>query len=120
MQVGVSPVWGGGAGVKLKSLMLLGCGIPTVMTAAAAQGLPVRDGVHCRLAEEPREITADVERLLADRPAAATLGAAGREVVEAGFTWELIAPPLPRARSTAGDPHLSCDASARASYVGTR
>ncbi|MDQ3730093.1 MAG: glycosyltransferase family 4 protein [Actinomycetota bacterium] len=92
IQVGVAPLWSGGAGVKVKTLTMLGAGIPAVLTPAAGQGLPVVDGVHCLIAEDPGDFARAVVRLLEDRSFAAELGAAGRELVNQSFTWPVVGP----------------------------
>lgn len=92
IHVGVVPLWSGGAGVKLKTLTLLGSGVPTVVTPAAAQGLPVAHGVHCLIADDPPGLARAATNLLQDRELAFRLGSTGRQLVHDGFTWATTGP----------------------------
>lgn len=92
IHVGVVPLWSGGAGVKLKTLTLLGAGVPTVLTPVAAQGLPLRTGVHCLIVHSPRQMVSATARLLGDHLLASRLGAAGRDLVSREYVWPVVGP----------------------------
>jgi len=86
------PVWQGG-GTRLKVLEGLAAGRPIVGTALGVGGVGFEDGVHGLVAEEPRELAAAAASLLADRPRAVALAAAGRSLAER-FRWNRVLAPL--------------------------
>jgi glycosyltransferase involved in cell wall biosynthesis len=87
----VVPLWAG-PGVKLKTLMLLGAGIPVAATPIAVEGIAVEDGRHCLVAETPAELAGALRRILTDRALAERLGHEGRRLVAQSYTWEVISP----------------------------
>jgi len=87
----VVPLWAG-QGVKLKTLTLLGAGLPTVATPVALEGVPAVAGRHCLIADNPPSIAAALERIAADRAFAAKLGDGGRRLVGERFNWEVVGP----------------------------
>lgn len=87
--VGIAPLWAG-AGVKLKTLTMLAAGMPVVATPVALEGIDAHDGVHCLVAATPAEMATSVRRLLQDRDLGATLGAAGRALVQEHYTWSAL------------------------------
>ncbi len=64
----VSPVQGGGPGIRMKLLEGLRAGMPVVTTTEGAFGLPLLDGIHCFISNDP-EGTADRVARLAKEPA---------------------------------------------------
>jgi polysaccharide biosynthesis protein PslH len=85
----VVPLWRG-AGVKLKTLSFMSAGVPVVGTPVAVEGLQVQHGRHCLVADDPAELAACVRELVADVDAARRIGAEGRRLVEAGYTWPAV------------------------------
>lgn len=83
----VVPVWKG-AGIKMKTLVLMGSGLPVAATPLALEGIAAVDGRHARIAEDPVALATAVGDLVANRERAAELGVAGRELILAGHTWD--------------------------------
>ena len=83
----VVPVWKG-AGIKMKTLVLMGAGLPVASTAVGMEGIAAQDGVDARLADDPAALAAKLGDLVADREGAAALGLRGRERILAEHTWD--------------------------------
>ncbi len=79
-----------GSGVRIKLLEALACGLPTVTTAQAAEGIDMRHERSALFAEEPATFAAAILRLLDDAALRARLGAAGRALVEQHYDWNRI------------------------------
>ncbi len=77
-----------GSGTRLKILEAWAAGLPVVSTSIGAEGLGAVDGEHLLIADDAAAFAAAVTRLLACRNFRDTLGAAGRLLLEKGFTWE--------------------------------
>ena len=92
-QLALAPVRHG-SGTRLKLLEYFAAGLPVVCTAKAAEGLAVEDGRHVRLADTPDAIREAIRALHADARAAAALGAAARQLVEARYDWQAHVPAL--------------------------
>jgi glycosyltransferase involved in cell wall biosynthesis len=88
--VAVVPLLAGG-GTSIKVLEAFAHGRPVVSTSVGARGLPVVDGEHLLLADDPSTFAAACRRLLADPALAAELAGAGRELVRRSFTTGSIA-----------------------------
>ena len=83
----VVPVWKG-AGIKMKTLVLMGAGLPVVSTPVGMEGIAAQDGVDARLSDEPAGLAAAIGALVADRDSAAELGLRGRDRILAEHTWD--------------------------------
>ena len=83
----VVPVWKG-AGIKMKTLVMMGAGLPVASTTVGMEGIAAVDGIHARIADEPAELAAAVGALVADRESAAALGLQGRRLVLDHHTWD--------------------------------
>jgi polysaccharide biosynthesis protein PslH len=104
IDVAVVPLWGG-AGVKLKSLMMMAMGIPLVATPSALEGVAAQHGHHCLVASDAATLADGVERLLEDRELARRMAAEARALVEREYTWASVAPQfLEAVERTAGRP----------------
>lgn len=77
-----------GSGTRLKILEAWAACLPVVSTTIGAEGLGARDGEHLLLADSPADFAAAVSRLLACPNLRASLGEAGRLLLEKEFTWE--------------------------------
>lgn len=89
----VVPLWAGG-GIRVKTLRLLGAGVPVVATSAGLEGTDARDGTHCLVGATAADLVALLRRVLEDPALAARLGSAGHELVRARFAPEAVQPAL--------------------------
>ncbi len=83
-----------GSGTRLKIGEALAMGKPVVSTRLGCEGMPVRDGEHVLVADEPAEIAAHVLNVLQDRALADELGRRGRQLAEERLTWSSSAKTL--------------------------
>jgi glycosyltransferase involved in cell wall biosynthesis len=83
----VVPVWKG-AGIKMKTLVMMGGGLPVASTSVGMEGIAAIDGVHARLSDDPAGLAAAVGDLVANRERAADLGLAGRQLILDHHTWD--------------------------------
>jgi glycosyltransferase involved in cell wall biosynthesis len=90
--LGLAPVFAG-SGTRIKILEYAAAGIPVVATTKAAEGLPLKDREHLRLADDAASFAAAVIDVLRDRPAAQAMAARGSAEVRRLFAWPgLVAP----------------------------
>lgn len=80
-----------GGGTRLKLYEGLATGIPTVSTTIGAEGLPLEDGVHLRVADTPQDMADAIVSLVRDRAGAARMGAAAADYVRGAFGWDGVA-----------------------------
>jgi polysaccharide biosynthesis protein PslH len=80
-----------GGGTRLKLFEGLATGIPTVSTTIGAEGLPLEDGVHLRIADAPDTMAAAVTSLLRDPAGAARMGDTAADHVRGTFGWDGVA-----------------------------
>jgi glycosyltransferase involved in cell wall biosynthesis len=83
-----------GGGMRVKILEAFAHGVPVVSTTVGAEGIDARHGEHLLLADEPAVFAEAVVRLLGDDDRAASLGRAGRHLLEQRYSLEAIEPPL--------------------------
>ena len=76
------------SGTRVKILEAWAAGRAVVSTTLGAEGLPARDGVNLLISDRPEEFARAVSRLLESGELRHRLGAAGRRLYEADFTWE--------------------------------
>lgn len=82
----VAPVWEG-AGIKMKTLTLMGAGLPVAGTTVAFEGIAVRDDQDGLVADDEQRLAAALARVL-DTPAeAARIGLAAHETIVRDHTW---------------------------------
>lgn len=86
-RVAVVPVLAG-SGTRLKILEAWAAGLPVVSTTVGAEGLSARHGEHLLVADGAAAFAEAVTRLLASPALRASLGNAGRLLLEKEFTWE--------------------------------
>lgn len=72
-----------GAGMKGKVTNALASGIPVVTTAIGAQGLPLVDGLHCRIADAPESFATAVIETVTEQGKYAKIAAEGQLLVKA-------------------------------------
>ena len=80
-----------GSGIKNKVLEAMAMQRPVVATPLAVEGLTVQAGRDLLVADGPVAFAAAVASFLADPAQATSIGAAGRALVEATYTWEACA-----------------------------
>src|SRR5690606_161591 len=80
-----------GGGTRLKIFEALAMGKAIVSTTVGAEGLPLEDGKHLLLADTPEAFASQVTRLVNDPALRARLGRAGRELVQARYSWTRVA-----------------------------
>jgi GT2 family glycosyltransferase/glycosyltransferase involved in cell wall biosynthesis len=76
-----------GSGVRVKLLEAFAAGIPVVSTKVGAEGLAVKDGEFCALADDPGEFAARAIALLRDEERAAAM--AERARAEVVGQWDM-------------------------------
>ena len=86
-----------GGGTRLKIFEAMAMGKAVVSTAIGAEGLPVRDGEHLVLAEEPHAFAAAVVRLMRDVDARRALEHAAHRLVAEHYDWSAVAGEMERA-----------------------
>jgi glycosyltransferase involved in cell wall biosynthesis len=80
-----------GGGTRLKLYEGLATGVPTVSTTIGAEGLPLTEGVHLRIADTPQAMADAIAALLRDPAGAARMGAAAARYVRGTFGWDGVA-----------------------------
>jgi glycosyltransferase involved in cell wall biosynthesis len=83
-----------GSGTRLKILESWAMGRPVVSTSLGAEGLEAVAGRHLLIADTPTDFAAAVVRVLSEPELAASLGAAGRELVSKSYSWAGVADSL--------------------------
>ena len=83
-----------GAGIKGKVGEALSLGVPTAMTAVAAEGMHIDDGVHALVADDPAALAERIVRLLRDDDLWLQLSRRGRQLVEQRFSPKAVLPLL--------------------------
>jgi sugar transferase (PEP-CTERM/EpsH1 system associated) len=86
-----------GGGTRLKIFEAMSMGKAVVSTSIGAEGLPVTDGAHLALADEPRTFADTVVRLLRDVEQRRSLETAARALVVERYNWTAAAGELERA-----------------------
>jgi GT2 family glycosyltransferase len=77
-----------GAGIKGKVLAALAHGIPCILSPLAAEGIGVRHGHECLIADSPAEWSCAIAAILGDPSLWARLSENGRALVGASYTFE--------------------------------
>ena len=86
-----------GGGTRLKIFEAMAMGKAIVSTTVGAEGLPVTNGEHLLLADEPRAFARDVVRLMRDGDRRRVLEAAARALVVERYDWSAAAVVLEHA-----------------------
>jgi glycosyltransferase involved in cell wall biosynthesis len=79
-----------GSGSRLKALEALAAGRPVVGTTIGLGGLETVAGRHALVEDEPEGFAEAVVRLLGENDLAHDLARAGRELIEASYSWTRI------------------------------
>jgi glycosyltransferase involved in cell wall biosynthesis len=80
-----------GGGTRLKVYEAMAMEMPMVSTRIGAEGLPVDDGEHLLLADEPKTFADAVIRVLTEPTMAREMGLRAAELVRTDFGWESVA-----------------------------
>ncbi|MBN8279078.1 MAG: glycosyltransferase [Gammaproteobacteria bacterium] len=80
-----------GGGTRLKVWEAMAMGSPVVSTRIGVEGLPVEDGKHCLLADDPAGFAAALVRVLREAALRQSLSATARAHVEASFSFQRAA-----------------------------
>jgi glycosyltransferase involved in cell wall biosynthesis len=80
-----------GSGIRLKLLEMFAMKKAVVSTAIGCEGLNVINGKHLLIADDPKDFSDSVVKLLSDLMLRDKLGKNGREHVEKYYSWESIA-----------------------------
>jgi len=83
-----------GGGTRLKIFEAMAMGKAVVSTTIGAEGLPVTDGEHVLLADDPASFARAVVHLLRDTAHRDRLAAAARALVLARYDWSAVAGEL--------------------------
>ena len=83
-----------GGGTRLKIFEAMAMGKALVSTTVGAEGLPVTDGEHLTIADEPNTFARAVVRLLRDAERRAQLETAARALVVERYDWSAVAGEL--------------------------
>lgn len=89
----VIPVWAGGGG-RVKTLLLLGSGLPVVATSMALEGTDARPVTNCAVADDPSGLVSALLGVLADPASAAAMGRRAADLVAQTHSWESREPLL--------------------------
>ena len=92
-----------GGGTRLKIFEALSMGKAVVSTTIGAEGLPVTDGEHLMLADEPRTFARAVLDLLRDSERRARTESAARALVVERYDWSAVAGSLEEALTRIAD-----------------
>ena len=82
----VAPVWEG-AGIKMKTLTLMGAGLPVAGTTVAFEGIAVRHGVDALVGDDEAALAAALRQLVDTPGEAASIGRAAHETIVREHTW---------------------------------
>lgn len=77
-----------GGGTRIKIFEAMAMEAPVVSTTIGAEGLPVHDGEHIVIADDPNDMARAIARLLADPAAAMALGRRAAELVRTRYSWD--------------------------------
>ena len=79
-----------GGGTRLKIFEAMSMGKAVVSTTVGAEGLPVRDGEHLIIRDDPAAFASGTVGLLRDPVGRRKLGTAARKLVEEKFSWAQV------------------------------
>ena len=80
-----------GGGTRIKAYEAMAMGKAMVSTTVGIEGLPVRNGEHLVIADNPTQFAAEVVRLLRDMKARSRLENNAKSFVQKHFSWDSAA-----------------------------
>jgi glycosyltransferase involved in cell wall biosynthesis len=83
-----------GGGTRLKIFEAMAMGKAVVSTTVGAEGLPVADGKHLLVADEPRSFSDAIVRLIRNSDLRERIGSAARDLVLERYDWSAVAEAL--------------------------
>ena len=83
-----------GGGTRIKVLEAFARGLPVVSTTVGCEGIPVEDGAHLLIADEPAEFARACVRLVRDEAVRARVVAGGRALWNEQFRWVDLRPQV--------------------------
>ena len=78
-----------GSGIRMKILEAMARGVPFVSTPVGAEGIPVEDGKHCFITDDPSAFVQDI-LLLQDASLQERFAEASRRVIEETYSLETL------------------------------
>jgi glycosyltransferase involved in cell wall biosynthesis len=79
-----------GSGTRLKAFEAMALGRPVVSTVLGVEGLAVKPGEHCLVADAADAFAANIVRLLEDAGLRRRLAGAARGLLEERFSWASV------------------------------
>lgn len=79
-----------GGGTRLKIFEAMSMGKAVISTTIGAEGLPVKNGEHLVIADDPASFAESTLRLLGNASQRARLGQAARHLVEENYSWVTV------------------------------
>jgi glycosyltransferase involved in cell wall biosynthesis len=80
-----------GSGLKNKVLEAFGLGLCVVSTPLGMEAFPLaREGIHCRVADQPAAFAAAVLALLDDEPARLAMRSAANRLLHEHYPWDVV------------------------------
>jgi len=92
-EVGIIPLQSG-SGVRIKIIEALMDHSAIVTTAIGCEGLPLVDGVHARIADDPNAFAQACVSLMRDTAKREAIGEAGADALRGEYSWEASAQRL--------------------------
>jgi polysaccharide biosynthesis protein PslH len=80
-----------GSGTRLKAFEAIASGLPVVSTTLGVEGLGLKPGEHFLAGDTDAEFADAILALLGDTPRRITMAQAGRALLEARYSWAVIA-----------------------------
>jgi glycosyltransferase involved in cell wall biosynthesis len=69
----------------------MAAGLPVISTTVGAEGLPLKHGETILLADRPEDFARECIHLLEDAALRSRIGASGRDLVAAKYSWDSAA-----------------------------
>jgi len=79
-----------GGGTRIKIFEAMSMGKAVVSTSIGAEGLPVKNGEHLLVADDPASFAENTLRLLGNAAQRARIGKAARRLVEEKYSWATV------------------------------
>jgi polysaccharide biosynthesis protein PslH len=79
-----------GGGTRLKIFEAMSMAKAVVSTSIGAEGLPVKNGEHLLIADDPASFAESTLRLLHDARRRAEIGQAARQLIEENYSWATV------------------------------